>query len=491
MRTFQLRYLFAAVAGAFFALAVWKIMGMEWRYAMVVAVAMLFVSVAMMGISRLTDLIILAFVFNIPFSMFGKWFFRLADPVRGVAAQGISLGMVELLIIIAYAIWFGRIFITRKEPLPKLGKIDFFIFLLLIVEVISLLGAYEKKLAFFEIIYNIKHGLMYFFIAHNAKRYHLKWIVLLLLCAVFFESSLAVYERVTGNVGIGLAKGDIQNTDFGTQPGVRGIFEEIRASGTTNDSHALGLYFAMLLPVPFVLMMIPKIKAHYRVLLASILVMGAIGLIITFARSGWLSFAIAVTFAMGVIVFIWKQKKIIFLALAVFIITSALYPKAYSYLYDRLFDAPSELLEDRYSLNHTAMSVWSQHPLFGAGPANYHNAMWEPNVRIFDGYTGYPVHNAYLIVASETGLFGLITFYGIIFFAMRACWKAVDCEDYLIRAMALAVLTGLFAYLLDGITGPMFKEAVPYAQLWVYMGLSLSFRRLLYEETDSLSRSVV
>jgi len=51
--------------------------------------------------------------------------------------------------------------------------------------------------------------------------------------------------------------------------------------------------------------------------------------------------------------------------------------------------------------------------------------------------------------------------------------------------LALAIMTGLFAYLLDGITGPMFKEAVPYAQLWVYIGLSMSFSRILHQQQIS------
>ena len=63
------------------------------------------------------------------------------------------------------------------------------------------------------------------------------------------------------------------------------------------------------------------------------------------------------------------------------------------------------------------------------------------------------------------------------------CWKMLKCKDLIIRGLGLGIMTGLIAYMLDGITNMMFREATPYVQLWIYIGLSLSFKRLLKEQT--------
>ncbi len=469
----QLKYLIAALAGALVALAVWKILALESRYAMAVVGGILVLCFAMMAIYRIEDFLLYALIFNIPFSRFAKWFFPQEEYV---AAQGIMLGLAELLILLAYGVWFSQVFIAKKEPLPKIQRIDYFILLLIVAQVMSLFGASYKTLGFFDIIYNIKHFLIYFFIAHKVKRCHLKWIIVILLFAIFVESSLAFYERLTGNIGLGISKGNIAHDKFGTQPKVPGI-EEIRAAGTTNDSHTLGLYYSLLLPIPFVLMTSQYLRPHIRLMLSCILIFGIIGLIITFSRSAWLGFAIAATFAMGIIIFSWKEFSSLFITLIIVIVVSFLYPQAYEYLFVRLFKAPFEILETRFEMNRSALSIWREHFLFGCGTANYTVVINNPNVTEYDP-RGLPVHNVFLQLASEIGLFGVTTFYAILLLAIHHCWKFLKCDDFLIRGLALAILMALLAYILDGLTDPMFKSSVVYAQLWTYIALCVSFPRI-------------
>jgi len=477
---FQIKYWLVAFAGALFSLVVWKIMALEVRYIMAIAAGIVFLAVCMMAISRITDILVYAMVFNIPFAIFAKWLLVSENAVPGIGAYGINLGMAEFLLTMAYTVWFGKVFITRSQPFPTFRKIDFAIVLLILCQMISTIGTHDRELALFNIIHNIKHILMYLFIAHNVKRDHLKTIILILLFAVLLESSLALFQRVTGAVGLGVAKGKLSHAGFESQQSVPGL-EQIRASGTTIDSHALGLYFSLILPVPLVFSMTRYLRPKYRIILAIILIIGIMGLVVTFTRSGWLSFAISATFAMGVIVFMWKQRKALVVAFVVWIIVSVCYPKAYSYLYNRLFHAPSEIVSERFVLNRTALSVWRHHFLFGAGPANYHNAIQEPEVTVY-GSGMYPVHNSYLVLACEIGLCGSIVYWGIILTAITYCWKVLRCSDLLIRGLALAMMAAFFAYMLDGLTGPMFREAVPYAQLWTYIGLTVSLKRLLAEQ---------
>jgi len=491
----QTKYWIVVFAGALFSLVCWKIMQLEFRFALAFTGGILFLSISMIGISYIVDILILAMVFNIPFSLFGKVLCQ--QDVPFAVMPGFSLGLIEIMLLMAYLVWFAQIFVTKKEPLPRLRKVDYFIILLIFSQIMSLLGAPSKLVGIFDIIHNIKHVMLYYFIAHKVKRSHLRWIVVLLLFAILLESSLALYERATGKTGIGVNKGRASSrvdSAIGTQKKVPGIVEQIRAEGTTFDPHVLGEYYSMILPVPFVLMMMRQWKLRIRFALAIILIIGIGGLLVTFSRSGWLSFGISSTFALGIIVFSWKQTKAFLIAIVLFAIVSISYPQGFEYLFVRLFRAPSELLTERFQMNKTALGIWRQNFFFGYGTGNYLYALEESDVPVYENVdrstTFFPVHNLFLYLVSEIGLFGMIGFYGPVILTMLKCWTLRKCQDPLIRGLSLAILTGLLGYLLDGLTNPLGRALVPYAQLWVYLAICMSFSRMLENSvTNALSHT--
>jgi hypothetical protein len=472
--TFHTKYWAVAFGGTVFALLVWQLMTLEFRYALAVSGGIICLSMALMAIRHIDTFLIYALIFNIPFARFGKWLFVQTDVV---VAAGISLGMAELLLVLAYGVWFAQIFIARKEPLPRLNKLDYFILLLLLAQVLSLVGAPRKELGMFDIVYNIKHALIYFFIAHKIRRPHLPWVAALLMAAVLVMSPIALYERVTGNVGIGNTKANVLHENFEQQHEVPGL-EQIRAEGTTMNSHTLGIFYLMLLPVPFVLLMMRHYRPTVKFLLAGILVMGLGGLIVTFSRAAWMSFGLSSLFALAVIALAWKQRRALLISLAIFVGISIAYPKVYEYAYMRIVDAPVEIMEARYEMNWTAAGIWRNHFLFGYGAANYLEALEDPDVTVH-GPDWLPVHNAFLYTASEIGLVGVIAFFGILLITIFRCYKTLRHEDLFVRGLALAILCALFGYLLDGLTDPTFRQAVPYAILWIYIGITGGLHRLI------------
>jgi hypothetical protein len=474
------KYWIAVVFGCGLALVATRIMTLQFRYAVAVTGALVVVCLAMILIRRIDDFLIYALVFNIPFMRFGKWLMPQDSPVP---ALGINVGLPELLLVIAYGIWFAQIFVARREELPKPRAIGFFIVLLLVTQCVSLLFALNKTLGIFDIIYNIKFILIAFFLAQKLKRKHLKGIIALFIFAIVLESGIGVFERLTGITNIGDTKGNVQHPDFGEQYAVPGIENETRAMGTTHDSHCLGLYFAMLLPVPFVLMTRREPPPAMRALLMGVFLIGVVGLVIALSRSGWLGFAVAAVIALGVTLFKWKQRRVVVLILLIVVGVSLAYPKTYYHLYRRVFQAPSSIMTARYEMILTALDIWRKYPLFGCGPGNYIETYNTPDIRKQDapGRVDLPVHNGFLWIAAELGIMGVIAYYGMILLGMVYCWRTMSAEDWLAKSMGLAIFCALAAYLVDGITNPMFREAVPYAQLWVYVGLSTAFKRLARE----------
>jgi O-antigen ligase len=472
--------LLATCAGVLVAFAAWKLSALSLRYVAAVYAGLFLLSFCMVWMARIDTFLIYALIFHIPFDRFGKWLFM--EPVVG-AAQGVNLGASELLLFVAYSAWFGRIITARLEPFPRLTVFDALILVLLFAQAVSFLNAPMKNVAAFDLIYNCKYALIYFFLAHRLRREHLRWVVILILFGIVVESPIAFYERFTGHVGVGRTKGNVEADEFGQQYEVPGL-EQVRPEGTTKDSHTLALYYVLLLPVPFVLMTLRSLRARVRCALAGLLVMGLMGLVFTFSRSGWLSFAIALAVPMAVIGFTWSQPRTVLLLLAFLFGTTLLYPRVYTYVFDRFVNAPHELLTSRYELNWTAYDIWVKHLWFGYGAGNYIAALEDPDIAVVEqdlsiyGGVKVPVHNALLYVAAETGVVGVIGFFGLVLVAMFRCYKHVWSSDLLIRGLALAILTGLFGYLLDGLTNPTFKEAVPYTLLWCYFGLVAAFQAI-------------
>lgn len=461
-------------AGMAFALFTWKVMSLEPRFIVAVSGLVAILSAGMVFVSRLENFIVCGTFFNIPFASFGKWMF-----VQNVVtvAKGITFGLAELLLFFGYLQWFCQIFVARVRALPPLGVLDALFAVIFVSQCLSLLGAPNRELAFFDIVYNLKFFLIYFYVAHKVERRHLKWVVVLLLMGLLVESPIALYERISGNVGIGRTKGDFAAGQFGDQYEVPGL-EQIRAEGTTKDSHTLGEYFAMLLPLALVFLVIGRIRPLWRVLLGGLLVAGLGGLVVTFSRAGWFSFILAATVVMGVVFFSWKRGAAVSVVFFAALGLSIAYPKVYEYAFNRVIESPREIMQARYDLNWTAIDIWSTNWLFGYGPGNYMEALEDPRINVI-GADWLPVHNAFLYIASESGVFAAVAFFAMIGIAMKRCWRLRSDPDVLVRGLAVAIFAGLFAYVLDGLTNPTFREAEPYSLLWTYLGLSVALDRLV------------
>jgi hypothetical protein len=469
------KYLVIVFAGALVSLLAWKTMSMEFRYTVAVSALVAYIALVFMFVKRLEDALIYAMAFNVCISIFVKWF-MLKDSL--VPARGISIGLEDALLITAYLMWFGQIFITRKKKLPKLTGLDLFVLLLVLTQIASgLLSAVDKSLALFEIFYSFKKFLLYFFIAKHVRRKHLKPIIATLIFAVFLQIGFSAYERVTGNVNIAAAKGNMASENVGSQYKVLGIENEIRVAGTTNDSHTLGLYYAMLLPLMFVLIVFKNTPRFMRLMAMLALGGGLVGLIITFSRSGWLAFAIAAMVAGGFVIFSWKRGKMVLAAVLVLFIATLFYPKGYEYVYRRVFEAPSELVTARVELMETAYELWKSSPIIGVGPGNYVEAFKAMNMVQEQALEGLPVHNSYLYTLAELGLLGFVGFFGAILLSLRSALLVHRHEPDLAKAVALGLFAGFIGYLVDGLTDPMYRELPVYMQLWFAIGLVAALRR--------------
>jgi len=117
--------------------------------------------------------------------------------------------------------------------------------------------------------------------------------------------------------------------------------------------------------------------------------------------------------------------------------------------------------------------VW-QHPVFGVGPGNFKVYFVDPEYRYLPGRTllGRQLHNMYLSVIVEYGIFGAVFFLGFCLYGLRQV-RRVMCApvDHDMRVLATAFFYGYLAYLLVSVFVP--NEYNKYT--WMLAGIAASF----------------
>ena len=152
------------------------------------------------------------------------------------------------------------------------------------------------------------------------------------------------------------------------------------------------------------------------------------------------SFAAYLGAGLALIIFLKKKwpKKGLVLGILLYIIVVLLSIKA------GLVEQKS--LNERLVLAQNALALIKKRPLFGVGLGNFIPAQAEmlPFVRQ-DVNLLQPVHNIYLLIASETGLIGLLVFITMaVKIFLGVCNTPLHHRAYAIRPYILIIFLGLF-----------------------------------------------
>jgi O-antigen ligase len=473
------------LAGTLFALALVPIWNLPPRWFVVVVVALCMVSASLVFVRKLDDFLLVSFLLLLPLASFQKWLFLdgYPDGVRSAAplSGAVSIGITEILLVGIYAVWFVRIFITRSQPLPRLQKLDVLILLFLLANLLSVPNAADPLLSVFAIMHLVRHFLFYFYFSRQLHARHLRWVVVAFGLAIALEASLGLFQYKTGLLtGLLLDKG-ANGAQLNFEYGVPGIEDLNRATGTSYDSHTFGLFLTMLLPFPMIaLLSYGKFDLRTRLESFALLAAGSLAVLVSFSRSSWLT--LALTCALIWLVFAaWREKHVILKMCCLGLVALIPAPWAAEYIARRFAYEGNQNLTARYDQFPVAWSMWKDHFFTGQGIGNY-------MVRLLDyqrpGALDLPVHNVFLWMAADTGLFGAVTFYAIIFAAMWKLTRLVRARRWPTSLMALGALAALCAYVVDGMTNPLFRESLVYMLFWLMLALSAALPRI-QEEIDA------
>jgi O-antigen ligase len=189
---------------------------------------------------------------------------------------------------------------------------------------------------------------------------------------------------------------------------------------------------------------------------------------------------IAVVLVLSMTLKIIRWKKILAILLIGFAMLSITTPMTISYLTTR-----PESSKVRIYLFKVGLDMISAHPILGYGLNNH--AVVKPEYDSFDRSGGFlPVHNYYLVVASEVGIPGLIFLLGVLITTCMLALRAARINDRYLAGVAVGIFGGLVAVmvnlLVDFIASP-----VEFSLLWLYAGLAaaLSNPNVKYAENGA------
>lgn len=460
-------------AAVLLAIGTSRIWNLEPRWALVVIGLIVGLSIAMMLLGRLASALVLGLFALSPLAGIERWIFpsHVSPEDYGpvVFAGTLGIGPVTVLVAAIVLVWAARVFVMRLGPVLVLHRRDGWALALVAAYLLSMWGTPDLALALLALGWLLKHLIACLFVSRFLEWRHLRPIVGISAATLLLQAALAFGQVQFGVLqGFARDKGADQ-TERKKQYEVPGIESRVRAEGTAYDSHALGLVLNMALPLALLTALARQERPWLRLLCLGALVAGCAALVLTYSRSAWVCFALVLALLAAVVLFRWRDQRVIPLSLAAAVPISLALPWVLARVGERFSSAPWEIMTERFGQYEVALDVWRSHPLFGFGVGNYMEALGLYNT---DFALELPVHNTALWLGAEVGVFGVVAFFGLVGAASLRLWRTLDHPDELTRRFALAGLGALAAYVLDGMGNPLFREPVVFISFWLWIGIA-------------------
>lgn len=248
-----------------------------------------------------------------------------------------------------------------------------------------------------------------------------------------------------------------------------------RINASFIHSNDFGAYIIFVLPVSFCFFC-SCLKKNQRIFLALNFLLGAYCLIKTSSRGAWLGFLI------GLIVYFFFYKRrlsiVVPLAVVLFVMFS---PHGLDRI-KSLFVSEHNTVWERMQLWKGTWEMVKVHPFFGFGINTFSRYfhLFKPEIYPDLRYT----HNSYLQMWSEIGIFGLLTYFGLIFTILVKTLRGMrkKLKKNLGGFILLGAITGYIAFLIQAGLDTNLFSLVLTTLFWVMTAYLVSLNKFLEEK---------
>jgi O-antigen ligase len=429
------------------------------RWAPFFALAALFPFVAMI-VGDVRKFLLVAILIEIPLQLDKSLYYDYYAVQLG-AIGGLNVSVTTFCLAALYALWLAEL-LAKATAVPRLLRASLPLLAYLAAVTLSTVVAQNARLAVFEIFLLVQSFLLFIYIIKSVQsRQDLLFILTLLLIGLAFQGAVMIGVRIIGH-SISIAR-------------IRaGIDAGGRVGGTIGSPNTAASYLTLLLAPALGLLLTP-LKGRYQWLAASAFGLGAVALLLTFSRGGWLAFTVSITL-LCLLAFYrgWLSLRVILTMVAIAVLLFALFREPIT---ARLFGDDAGTARSRVTLARLAFRMIKDRPVLGIGANNFGTVLQQYITPEFYGEFLFAVHNKYLLVWAETGIVGLVAVLGFLLSVIRCGWQGWQLRDRLLSPLALGftlAIVGQMAHMFFDV----FHSRPQVQTLWLVAGLVIAIRNM-------------
>jgi len=392
--------------------------------------------------------------------------------VKVVGIHAIDVLVFSLLMLFLGGMALGRIKVRffPSITLPALVWIG--------ISGLTIFHTRDAELATIHLVTMIKLFLCYFVVANTVRDdKDAWWIVAGLLLALMFQGFLGSYQGITGQ-SLGLSTlGEPTEVD-------RMLLDQnsaFRARGTVGHANCYAMYLVTALS--FALAMIfTRVKNLWKLFAGMVICAGALGLIFSLSRGGWIGFAavFAVVLIFAVRRFPYQKKKVTLICISALIMLILLSIAGSDLIMARLSSNDHGSAVSRITMAQGALAIIKDNPLSGVGLNNYSLFMPMYDWATYLEHKGpMVVHNVFLLIAAETGIIGLVAFIWFLTSVLKKAWRNANrASSDIVWIVCVGTFAAFVSMSIHGLVDfSLLWDLTLFTQFWLLAGLAAGFSR--------------
>lgn len=428
-------------------------------WAGLVTLATLVPTVALLA-NHMRKLLLTTLVVDIPLGLD----IALGDRPHIGSVSGFVISLMTMALVVGYAVWLVRKS-TRGRPRVYTHKdmtvpaLVYLFFLLL-----SAFQAVDVWFSFVELFLQIQFLLMYFYVINHVRTWtDVRTVFFALTLCLLLEGILMLAQYFTGFQLSGLTIRSRATRSVITSA-------TSRVGGTIGSPNGAATYMAVSLAIAFAAYLTDGRLVNKKLVLIAMLV-GVPALMATQSRTGWSIFAVS----MLILTVQALRRRVGVQAILLLLIVALIIGVGFSeQIIERITADDHGSAEGRLWYSELAFNILEDYVFTGIGANNLwlvmHDYLPLELLGLKREYR-HLIHNKYLLVWTETGLFGLLSFLWLL---AAACRRAILSLRRTGDAYTSIVITGLLAalvvYLIHMLSDPI-ATRVRMQLLWLILAL--------------------
>jgi O-antigen ligase len=400
-------------------------------------------------------------------------------------ANGAGIDLSDVLAVLLLLVFLAKLALRlttiRIFPLITIAALAW-----LILSSLSLVAARDSELAAFQLINMGKMLLLCWVVASSVgSEVDVTMVITGLMLGMLFQAVVGVYQGVTGHpTGLNFLT---ETAEVHQQALSGGLVN--RVQGTLGHPNSFAMYISTV--IPFALAsLFSTTRRSLKVLAGITLCLGGPALIFSLSRSAWINFVLIISIVLALAV---RRKRIsskaaMMIAGITCLILIGLTFFGPDVILSRLTSDDQGSAYSRLPLAQTALAIIRDHQWVGVGLNNYTLVSPQYDARAIADQSPLVVHNAFLLIAAETGLVGLAPFLTFLAILLTQAWRIVDrAPDDTVWVAGVGILSAFVALALHSMADyDLLRSTQVFTQFWIIAGLSAALiQRIEYEGLDA------